>query len=211
MLHDHARLRHIIDARGRRWPIPAGGSTDDPPPADEPPGDPPAEEPPAAEDDEPLGDAGKKALEQERAARREAEKARKTLEGELEKVRRQSMSEQERAIAEARDQARNEALAEANRRIVAADVKAAAAGKLTNPALAVRLLDLDQFEVDSEGNTDVEAISTAIDGLLQTDPYLAAGATPRPPGDGGGGPRGPAPKPNRDMDSLLRAAVRGRK
>lgn len=159
---------------------------------------------------EPLGDAGKKALEQERAARKAAEKASRKAEAELADLRKQSMSEQERAVVEAREQARTEALAEANRRIINAEVKAAAAGKLANPKLGTRLLDLDQFKVDDEGNVDVEAISAAIDGLLEAEPYLAAGATPRTPGSADGGPRG-APKTVTDMDALLRAAVQGRK
>jgi hypothetical protein len=144
-----------------------------------------------------LGEAGKKALAAEREkarkaerALRAAERARQAAEAEAEELRNASASDAEKAIAQARKEgaaeARAEAMKAANERLVKAEVKAAAAGKLANPALAVKLLDLSDFEVDDDGNVSEKAIAKAIGELLEENPYLAAGdGKPRGSGDGG--------------------------
>src|SRR5690625_6678195 len=73
--------------------------------------------------------------------------------------------EQKLAAATPKDQAdadrrkvESEALAKANARIVRSEVKAAAAGKLADPSDAYKFLDLDQFEVDDDGNVDEDEI-----------------------------------------------------
>ena len=60
-------------------------------------------------------------------------------------------------------------------------MRAAAGTKLADPGDAGRLLDLDQFKVDVNGDVDAKAISSAIDDLLKAKPYLAAAG-----GEGGG-------------------------
>ncbi len=171
-------------------------------------GDPP--EPP-----EDLGDAGKKALDAERARARNEEKARKAsekraadLEAELAKFREQNQSEQEKALAAARKEAEEATRAEItttmNRRIVRAEVKAVAGGLLADPEDAVRLLDLDEFSVDEDGNVDADVVKKALDGLLQTKPYLAANGQ-RPQGSADGGPR-PDTTPVDDSPRSLIAA-----
>lgn len=161
--------------------------------------------------DEPLGDAGEKALEawktRARAAEKEAKRA-KDLEAELAKLREASMSEQEKAVEVARAEARKEAMGTANRRLVAAEVRAAAGGKLADPQDAVRFIELDQFGVDDDGEVDAKAIARAVDELVKEKPYLAAGAT-RPAGDADQGARGKAAS-GPDMNALLRAAATGR-
>lgn len=152
-----------------------------------------------------LGDAGKRALEEERAARRDAERARKTLEKELETLRQQSMSDGEKAVARAKAEGRTEALATANGRLLRAEVKALAAGKLADPADAVHFLNLDGLTVDDDGEVDAKAITKAIDQLLKDKPYLAAGSQ-RVQGSGDGGARGPATA-HADMNALLRRAA----
>ncbi len=143
-----------------------------------------------------LGDAGKKALADERAARKAAEKARKAAdkkaadyEAELTKLRGDNQTEQEKALDQARKEAGEEArkgeVAKANRRIVTAEVKAAAGTKLADPSDAVRLLDLDEFAVSDDGEVDEKAIASAIADLLKDKPYLAAKGATSGSADGG--------------------------
>jgi hypothetical protein len=158
---------------------------------------------PGGQDD--LGDAGKRALVEERSARASAEKTARALQKELEALRAGAMSEQEKAIEKARAEARSETLSAANRRILAAEVKAAAASRLADPADAVRFLDLEQFHVDEDGNVDQKSIARALKELLEAKPYLAAGAS-KPSGSADGGPRGATPpqSPSEVMNQWLR-------
>lgn len=168
-----------------------------------PPTDPPAGAPPVGDNDD-LGEAGKRALEAERGSRRAAENRAKALETELAKFRESSMSEQEKAIAAARREATAEAGVAFNRRLVQAEVRAAAAGKLADPEDAVRFLNLDEFEVGSDGDVDKKAITSAIERLLKGKPYLSGSAT-RPTGDADQGARGgPA---GSSMNDLIRGAA----
>jgi hypothetical protein len=154
--------------------------------------------------DQQLGDAGKAALDRERSARRDAERQAKAAQRELEQLRQQSMSDAEKAVAKAKEEGKAEALTTANGRLVKAEVRVAAAGKI-DPALAVRLLDLEQFKVDDDGEVDNKAIARAIDQLLKEHPNLAANG--RPGGSADGGPRGgPGPM---DMNALIRSRMRG--
>ncbi len=189
----------ILD--GATFPVISGGADDDPPPdpKDNPPPD------PKKDDDDPpdLGEAGKRALAAERAARRDAEKKAKDAEKELEELRKASQTDQEKALEAARTEGRTEALSTANVRLLKAEIKVAAQGKLADPTDAVALLDLSKFEVNDDGDVDTKAISSAIDELVEQKPHLAAKAT-RPRGDGGGGPRGDAPEGKSSMNELIR-------
>jgi hypothetical protein len=69
---------------------------------------------------------------------------------------------------------KDEAIAAANERIKKAEVRAQAAAKLSDPADALRFLDLSEFEVDSDGEVDASQIASAIDDLITRKPYLAA-------------------------------------
>lgn len=179
----------------------------DPTPDPKPTPDDPAPDPKPAANDGDLGDAGKKALSEERKARRDADRRAKAAEDELEKLRAESATEAEKAIAAAKAEGRAEALKIANERLVKAEVKAAAAGKFTNPDLAVKVLDLDDFEVGDDGTVDTKAISSAIDEFLEQNPELG-GKPGRPSGDGGGGPRGTPAAPS--PDDWLRSKVFGK-
>lgn len=125
-----------------------------------------------------LGDKGKKALDAMKAKMRAAQKDAKAAKAEAAQLKAEKESAgkpaDEQALDKARAEATTTALAAANKRIIRSEVKAAAAGKLANPALAVRLLDLDGFEVDEDGNVDEEEIAEAIEDLLKENPYLAA-------------------------------------
>lgn len=129
-----------------------------------------------------LGDAGKKALDVVRAERaaakkeaREAKAALTEAQAELAKLRGGNTEAQANADAAAKAVA--EATQKANQRILRAEIKAAAGSKLSDPADAIRLLDLDQFEVGADGEIDAKEIADAIDDLLKAKPYLAATAT----------------------------------
>lgn len=120
------------------------------------------------EGSEKLGDAGKQALDRmkdrlrvEKAARVAAERERDDAKG---------VSEQEKT-QRAADAA---ALAKANGRIVRSEIKAAAKGVLADPADAFKFIDLDQFEVDDDGNVDEGEIAKAVADLVKQKPYLAA-------------------------------------
>lgn len=130
---------------------------------------------------EELGDAGKKALDEERKGRRTAEKAAKDAVAELEKVKAENATEQEKALAAAKAEGRTEALTVANERLLRAEVKAAAAGKFADPSLAAKVLDLDDFEVKDDGSIDTAGITSAIDAFLKDHPeFTGKGTRPAP-------------------------------
>lgn len=125
-----------------------------------------------------LGDKGKRALDSmkskwrtAKAEARDAKAENARLKAEKENAGKPS-AEQE--LAAARLEGQTAATQAANKRILRSEVKAAAAGKLANPALAVKLINLDSLEVDENGEVDEDAIAEAISELLEQDPYLAA-------------------------------------
>lgn len=170
--------------------------------------------------DKPLGPAGEKALNAEKekrraeaAKRRTAEKERDDAKAELDKVRRAAeraakakpaaakadVSESERDEIDPEEIQREadvKATAKANERIVKAEVRASAAGRLHEPKDALKFLDLSKFEVDADGNVDSDEIDDAIADLLKDKPYLAVaqgdGKRFKGSGDGGAKPAKPA-------------------
>lgn len=129
-----------------------------------------------AEPTEPVVDPSeglRKALQAERVARREADKQRKALEQQLAD---KDKPADELAIEQARREAREEAQQAAYQRIVRLEVKAALAGKVTNPDLALRLIDTSAIEVDGDGEVDADSVASAVASLLAEAPELAAGA-----------------------------------
>lgn len=141
-----------------------------------------------------LGDAGKKALDamksERNAARREARDLKRRI-ADLEA--RASDGKDETDPDAIKAEARRQALAEANERILRSEVKAAAAGKFADPGDALRLLDLSEFEVDEDGTIDEEQIADAIDALLTAKPYLSAQGGKRFQGTGDGARKGSKP------------------
>ncbi|PLS26032.1 hypothetical protein [Bifidobacterium parmae] len=77
---------------------------------------------------------------------------------------------------------KDEALRTANQRILKAEIRAAATGRMNDPADALRYLDLSQFTVGDDGDTDTQAITEALDGLLKDKPYLGKAETNAPHG-----------------------------
>lgn len=77
----------------------------------------------------------------------------------------------------------DEALSKANERILKAEIRAASASKLADPADALRFIDLSTFTVSDDGDVDTDSINEAVTGLLESKPYLAAKGEPEPRGD----------------------------
>lgn len=144
-----------------------------------------------------LGDAGKQALDRMKAERAEAQKEAKALRVELDKVRQASMSETERAIAEAKAAGRTEAASEFGKRLVKSELAIAAAKR--NPdfdTAGLDYLDLSRF-VGDDGEPDAKAIAGAVERLVPAPsgaPSFDGGARNSPPKTG-------------DMNSIIRKAA----
>jgi len=130
--------------------------------------------------EEALGDPGKKALDAMKAKWREAEKKAAETEARIAAMQAKiDGKEAEHAAEQERRNVESAALAKANERILKAEIRAAAAGKLADPADALKFLDLAQFEVGPDGEVDAEAVASAIADVVKAKPYLAAqGGTP---------------------------------
>jgi len=112
----------------------------------------------------------KSALQKERAQNKANLKRIKELERERED---RDKSPDEKALDDARREAAAEATAKANTRLVAAEFRSAAAKRVKDPRIAAKLVDLTGIEVDDDGNVDAEAITDALDTLLEEYPDLA--------------------------------------
>ncbi|MFD5297214.1 hypothetical protein ACFWJU_18645 [Streptomyces mutabilis] len=178
------------------WPILGGAEDEDTSDTDDDPGDDGAEDDDSgtgddqADDDsdpdgaDQLGDAGKKALDSMKDKWKSEREKRRQLE-------RQLADKDQGDGDDTAAQAAAAATAKANQRILKAEVRAAAAGKLADPRDALRLLDLDQFEVSDDGEVDADEIADAIEDLVKAKPYLAAqgGTTKRFQGTADSGAR----------------------
>lgn len=139
---------------------------------------------------EALGDKGKQALDRMKAdrnaARDEAKAGREALAALQARI---DGKEAEHAAEKTQADRDKAALAKADDRIRSAEVRRAATGKLANPMLALKLLDLSEFEVKDDGSVDDAAISAAIDALLEENPGLGAQGVKRFQGNPDGGTR----------------------
>ncbi|WP_433699094.1 hypothetical protein [Nocardiopsis sp. CA-288880] len=154
------------------------------------------------EEDAPLGPKGVKALAAEKERRRAEAKRRRELEAELAQLKNGGKAEDPDQI---RRQAEQAATAKANTRLLRAEVRAVAAGKLADPKDALLHIDLDQFEVDENGDVDSDEIADAITDLITRKPYLAAAPAKRFQGTGDGGTRtGSRPKQITSREELAK-------
>lgn len=112
----------------------------------------------------------KSALHKERAQNKANQKRIKELERAAED---RDKSPDEKALDDARREAAAEAMASANKRLVAAEFRSAAAKRVKDPRIAAKLGDLSAVEVDDEGNVDPAGITAALDELLAEYPDLA--------------------------------------
>jgi hypothetical protein len=183
---------------------PAGDG--DPDPDADPDGDP---DPEGADD---LGDKGKKALDSMKTKLRAERERRRIAESERDRLKAKPAGEDGAEGAEQiRAEADRAATARANTRIVRSEVRAAAAGKLADPKDALTFLDLDQFEVDEDGQVDEDEIADAIDDLVKNKPYLAAATAKRFQGTGDGGAARKAGRPKQltqqDLKTMSAEAI----
>jgi hypothetical protein len=130
---------------------------------------------------EALGDAGKKALDTMKAERnaervraRDAEARIAELTAKLEG------REAEYAAEVEKRKTQNEA-------ILRAELKAAAKGKLADPADAALFINLSDFQVSENGDVDTDALNNAIDDLIARKSHLAASKSRRFEGDADAG------------------------
>lgn len=178
---------------------------------DETPNDdatPPADDAAQPDGADALGDAGKRALDAMKGKWHSERDQRRALEARIAELEAPKSDDGAAPDADAiRAAAMREADARANARIVRAEIKAAAAGKVVNPELAMKLLDTSRFEVAENGSVDADEISDAIGELLTEHPYLAATAQggSRFQDTGGGGAR----KANAGPIQLTRADLAG--
>jgi hypothetical protein len=188
-------------------PAPGTGSA---PASGAPPAKPGSQAAPPATGDEPAGDGLARAIEAERAQRRDAEKQLRDA-GFVKQgdkwVNTAQMSEIEKRdarIKELEDQTAGAAAREQERNLRVAAIEAATTLKFRNPSLAWRLLDIADVKFEDDGTPkNVEALLKKI---AEAEPYLVSASG----SDFGGGNRGKTPgQATPSMDELLRAAARG--
>jgi hypothetical protein len=141
-----------------------------------------------------LGEAGKRAIQEERRKAKELAGQLKAANAELEKFKAASMTEQERAVAEAEQRGETAALSKTAGRLARAEFRAAAAGLVDKDTLDAYLEDADLSKfVGADGEPDTKAIEARIKRL--------GGGERRTDFDGGA--RSSAAKPT-DMNQLIR-------
>lgn len=131
---------------------------------------------------------------------------------ELEALRASTMSDTEKAIAEAEARGRSAATAELATELVDASLEAKSAGRLTPEQLAVLTSGLDRAKfLGDDGRVDHESISAFVDGIAPAQNTEQAPATPPgfpAPPDLGQGARGTVPALNSDaLTHSLEAAL----
>jgi hypothetical protein len=126
------------------------------------------------------------------AALDEARRTAADAQRELAKVKRDGMTDAEKQLATARAEGKAEAEQAAALKLVAAEFRIAAAGRIANPDAALAALDLGKLAKD--GEPDKKAIAALVEQLAAVPP------PPPPPGHVPTGPRAPAP--NGDVDFI---------
>lgn len=185
-------------------PAPAPPQNPSPVPTSPPPATPPGSPPPApAEINDPV--ALKAALAAERRAREVAEAESRRIASEHDRLRQASMTEQEKLVETARREATTAATKSFEKRMFAAEVRVAVAGRVVDPSffsdpeVALHLFGLSEVPTKN-GDIDKEAIKTAVDAFLRDRPWFAAGAgavSPAPQfGNADGGTRPSVAEPD---------------
>lgn len=133
-----------------------------------------------------LGDKGQQAIDRMKERVKKERAARQAAEKKLSEAQNSDEAEKQRKAAE------DAAEAKANRKIISAEIRAAAAAaKFNDPKDALAHIDVTQFDVDDDGEVDQDEIADAIKELLDKKPYLAAqGGGPKPDLSQGGGSKG---------------------
>lgn len=140
-----------------------------------------------------LGDAGKAAIQAERAAATEANRLRAAAEAERERIQKEldelkgaTQTEQEKAIEAARKEARSQVLNEVGKTLVTSAIETAAStAKFFDPADAAALLSarVSEVTVSELGVVDKAKVAELVKQLAESKPHLVqsgSGATPLP-------------------------------
>ena len=122
-----------------------------------------------------------------KALARKHEKEAKAAKAELDKALKSQMSDQEKAVAQARDEGKAEATSAASQRLAGAEIKAALAGVVPVEKIA-EIVDDTKLEkyIGEDGEPDVAKIAALRDRYAA----LTAGATPGTPPPPPGVPKG---------------------
>lgn len=113
----------------------------------------------------------KAALAKERSTNKLTTKELATLKAERDA---QNKTPEENALEAARRDGESAATKRANERLVKAELRSAAKGKLSNVADALVFIDVSSIEVGDDGEVDTGALDAAIATLLTERPYLGA-------------------------------------
>jgi hypothetical protein len=159
-------------------------------PPETPPGDPP--ETPPGPDTPPelanLDDHTRRYIERLTGEATTHRHARRNAEQELERIRREHETEQDRVVREAEERGRAAAQAEHTdvvagyeRRLATERIRGKAAGRFADADDAVRLLDLDRLLAETDERRREQAVDKALGELLEQKPYLATGRSGAPP------------------------------
>lgn len=166
----------------------------------------PAAPPPAAKaDDEPLGDAGKRALAEERTARKTAERERDDERTRREELENASKTDQEKAVSDARKEGETTERAKWQDTIRSLRVEGALrdAG-CTDPAIASRGAEFATLKVKDDGTVD--DLDKTVETFKAAHPTLFPTAVPK--GDFGGGQRGGTPAKPTTLAGAVEAHMR---
>lgn len=148
---------------------------------------------PATGTDEPLGDAGKGALQAERKAAREALKRAEAAERELEAFRSANQSDQEKALAAARKEGAAEAKGQADARVRRSEVRRVlATAGCVDVDIAAMAGDFADLAVTEDG--DVEGIERAVADFQKAHPSLFGTKRPTGSADAGSATSAGAPQ-----------------
>lgn len=186
----------------------AGGAMPPQTPAQPAAAPPPAGASPATGDDQQLGDAGKRALEDERRARREADDRVKAVQKELDDLKAQSLTDSERAVADAKKAGAAEVTERFHGQIRRAEIRTALTGAGINASVLDLAAKADEFaalKVTEDG--DVQGLDAAVEAFKKARPdlFTAAKAAPRP--DSGLGPRGAPAAGGPDLNTFIRRSA----
>lgn len=152
-----------------------------------------------------LGDAGKRALDAEREARKAAEKRVADLDKKVKGYEAEKLTEQERLTKQASDAETAKVAAETELKRVRADrhiERAAAKAGFIDPEDAVLGLDRSKLKLEEDGTPEKDSLEKHLKGLAESKPHLVRGSNGR--GSWDGGQRGKTTPPGTDMNQFIR-------
>lgn len=156
------------------------------------------------DDDTPLGDAGKKALDQERAARRAAERRAREAEAEAERLRGATQTEQEKAIDDAKKTAAAEERIRWESRAIRAESKSAlAAAGAGDVAVAVAAFLDENRDLKVNDQGEIDDLDATVQAFKKAHPTLFTARVP-----GGSADQGAKPPADKRAGSLEEAYER---